>query len=76
VALFDLDVSWMFHGTVRGEIQLLTARRIAGLRIRHVPNHEFEGVAVAPDVPCIEMSADHQRRRVGKAREQFTSRHG
>src|SRR5712691_5695221 len=97
----------MLHGTARGEIQLLTARCIAGslipaitaspllleerpaaasrrmgagsyLMVRdarrraphheevcvrvHILNDEFEGVAVAPDVAGVEMSADHQRR--------------
>ena len=35
---------------------------------------QAERVAIALDVPGVEMSADHQRRRVGKAREQVAPR--
>jgi hypothetical protein len=47
-------VASMLHGTARGEIQLPTAQRIAGLL-----NDELESVAIAPDVPGAEMPADH-----------------
>jgi hypothetical protein len=40
----------MLHGTARGEIQLPTAQRIAGLL-----SGKLESVAVAPDVPGAEM---------------------
>jgi hypothetical protein len=60
----------MLHGTARGEIQLPTAHRIAGLL-----NDELEGVAIAPDVPGAEMPADHQCRGIGETGEQFVPRH-
>src|SRR5580698_9987160 len=73
-------VAWVFHGTARGEIQWLTARCIAapcsGERSRDPAlNDEFEGIAVSPDEAGIEMSANDQRRRIGKAGEQFAPRH-
>jgi hypothetical protein len=50
--------------------------RKAGAAFHHKPpGDEFEGIAVALDVAGVEMPADHQRRRVGKAREQFAPRH-
>jgi hypothetical protein len=62
----------MLHGTERGEIQWLNAPGFAGL----LGSDELEGIAVALYVPGAEMSADHQRRQVGEAREQFPPRGG
>jgi hypothetical protein len=57
----------MLHGAEREEIQLPC---VAGLLGRD----EFKGIAVALDMAGVEMSADRQRRRIGKAREQLAPR--
>src|ERR1700722_1688901 len=55
------------------ENALLTMReRSRGL----VLDDELERSAVPLDVTGVEMSADHERRAIGKAREQFAPRHG
>jgi hypothetical protein len=66
----------MLLGTARGEIQLLTARRMAGLWFGYDLGDEFEGIAIALDAGGAEMPANHQRRRIGETREQFAPRHG
>jgi hypothetical protein len=59
-------VAWMLLGTARAEIQLLTARALQPPSSRGGLNHEFEGIAVAPDPAGVEMPADHQRRSIGE----------
>src|ERR1700722_13289966 len=58
-----LDASWNSAGR-----NSTASRCIAALL-----NDEFEGSAVAPDAPRGEMPPDHQRRGVGKAREQLAA---
>ena len=55
------------------ENALLTMRERSPDRIL---NDEFEGSAVPLDVAGVKVSADNQRRGIGKAREQFVPRHG